>query len=371
MNAFLKKVYYDPNHPAGFGTVTKLFKAALQAGKKYSRKSIRNWLLEQDTFTLFRPQRKRFPRRQTISYGLFDVHQADLADMTRYASDNDGVKFLLVVIDVLSKRAWVEPLKDKRNESLVEAFKKIYKDGSTAPYSLGTDAGTEFTGRAVQDLLKNEYGINHYVLGSSSQKAAVAERLIRTLKTRIRKWMDSQGSSAYVHRLQDFVDAYNSTRHRSIKMKPKDVTFINAGKVFKTLYGNLALRRSHPLRRLPRFAIGDRVRISKYKQAFDKGYEQNYTDEIFTVTRVVKSMPYTYKLKDTYGEPIIGSFYEPELTLTIVNPNKMYRVEYVIKEKGRGKSKQFLVKYRGYSRPEWTKHRPTSLSKKQQKGKRR
>ena len=367
MNAFLTKVYYDPSHPAGFGTATKLFNTAVQAGKEYSKESIRNWLLEQDTFTLFRPQRKRFPRRKTISYGLFDVHQADLADMTRYASANDGIMFLLVVIDVLSKRAWVEPLRDKRNESMVQAFKKIYGEGSTAPYSLGTDAGTEFTGKAVQDLLKKKYGINHYVLGSSSQKAAVAERLIRTLKTRIRKWMDSQGSQVYANHLQDFVDAYNATVHRSIKMKPKDVTFLNAGKVFKTLYGDVVRRKNHPLRRLPRFAVGDRVRITKYKQAFDKGYEQNYTDEIFTVTRVVKSIPYTYKLKDTYHEPIIGSFYEPELTLTIVKPNKAYRVEYVLREKGKGKRKKILVKFRGYSKPEWTNHMPASVSKRQKK----
>ena len=103
MDSYLFDIYYDPKHPAAYGTVDKLYSASRNDGKNYTRESIENWLNKQDTYTLYRPQRRNFPTRKTVAFGIDDVHQTDLGDMSKHARANDGVRFILVVIDVVSK----------------------------------------------------------------------------------------------------------------------------------------------------------------------------------------------------------------------------------------------------------------------------
>ena len=356
MDAYLKRVYHDPGHKAGFATLEKLHDAAKADGKLYKKSAIRKWLQSNDTYTLYKPQRKNFPTRKTVAYGIDDVHQADLADMSNHSKSNNGVTFLLCVIDVLSKKAWVLPLKSKSAASMVKAFKKLYGPrASRVPARLSTDRGLEFLAKNVQSLLKS-FGVHSYVM-HNRQKAAVAERFVRTLKEKIHKYMDSQGSDAYINKLQDFVGAYNQSRHRSIGMAPNDVTFINVSRVWNRLYGKQSAKK----RRGHRFSTGDRIRISEFKRTFSKGYEQNYTDEIFTVSRVLATKPTTYKIMDVYDEVVTGTFYGYEMTPVIVPEDKAYRIEYVVDTKGRGKNKRWLYKYRGYPRTEWSTQSPETI----------
>lgn len=350
MNRFLTRLYYDPANPAGFGTVEKLYTASTKAGKPYTRDQIENFLMKQDTYTLHKPQRVNFPTRKTVARGLHETHQTDLADFSKHAKHNDGYKFVLVVIDVLSKKAYGEAMKDKSNASVIRAFEAIYGDGKAPlPINLGSDRGTEYLGKPVQDYFKRQ-GINHYTL-QNRQKAAVAERLIRTLKSKIYKYMDSKGSERFVDKLSAFMDAYNGTTHRSIKMAPSEVSLENAARVAHTLYGTVSSRNSAAKK--PRYEVGDSVRISAFRYTFRKGYEQNYTDETFVVTRVLSTDPATYELKDYYGERLSGIFYGKELVKVVVEKNKRYRIEYVVREKRVKRKKMYLVKFRGYSRPEW------------------
>ena len=354
MNKFLASVYYDPKSPAGFSTVTKLYNASKRAGKSYSRVDIEKWLRSQDTYTLYKPQRKNFPTRRVKVLGIDEVHQGDLADMSKHATHNDGVKFLLCLIDVFSKMAWVLPLKNKSNVEIVQAFDTLYADEmARVPLKLGTDSGKEFVGKSVREVFK-KYGIHHYTLGNR-QKAAVAERFVRTLKTKLHKLMDSRGSEKYIDELQNVVTAYNATIHRSIKRRPIDVSYANAGKVYKTLYPK---ENKTPK---PKYKTGDLVRISEYKRTFDKGYEQNWTHEVFTVKRVLNTNPITYTLKDYYDENVDGTFYEPELCKVIIPADKVYRIDYVIKEQGKGKNKRWLIKYQGYRKPEWSAIPPDDI----------
>ena len=92
----------------------------------------------------------------------------------------------------------------------------------------------------------------------------------------------------------------------------------------------------------PNFSIGDKVRITKKKKTFEKGYTTRWTEEIFTIVEVKNTLPVTYKIADLNGEEIQGSFYEPELQKT---SQQLFRIEKVIK---RGKKKS-LVKLKGYS----------------------
>ena len=161
-------------------------------------------------------------------------------------------------------------------------------------------------------------------------KSAVAERFIRTLKSKIYKYMASISKNVYIDKLHDIVNEYKNTYHTTIKMKPIDVednTYINTDKEIS----NKDLK----------FKIGDRVRISKHKNIFAKGYAPNWSEEVFVIKKVKNTVPWTYVIYDLNGEEIIGTFYEKEFQKT---SQEEFRIEKVIKRKG----DKICVKWKGY-----------------------
>ena len=122
-------------------------------------------------------------------------------------------------------------------------------------------------------------------------KSVVAERFIRTLKNKIYKCMTSISKNACIHQLNDIVNEYNNTYHRAIKMKPidvKDNTYVNTAKEVND--------------KDSKFKVGDRVRISKYKNIFAKGYTPNRSEEVFMIKEVKNTAPWTYVISDLNGE---------------------------------------------------------------------
>ena len=140
-------------------------------------------------------------------------------------------------------------------------------------------------------------------------KSAVAERFIRTLKNKLYKHMTATGKNVYYDVLDDAVNKYNNTKHSTIKMKPTDVGDNNNN---KRVYIDEHNKKS------ARFNVGDRVRISKLKNIFAKGYTPNWSSEIFIVDKINDTVPYTYNLKDLNDEEILGSFSDRELQKTIL-----------------------------------------------------
>ena len=132
-------------------------------------------------------------------------------------------------------------------------------------------------------------------------KSVVAEIFIRTLKNKLYKHMTAPGKNGYYNVLDDVVNKYNNTKHNTIKMKPIDVGYTN-----KRVYINEHNEKDS------RFKVGDRVRISKFKNIFAKGYTPNWSTEIFIVDKINDIVPYTYNLKDLNDEEIIDSFYDRE-----------------------------------------------------------
>ena len=136
-------------------------------------------------------------------------------------------------------------------------------------------------------------------------KSVVAERFFRTLKNKLYKHMTATSKNVYYDVLDDIVNEYDNTKHSTIKMKPKDVKNDN-----KRVYIDEHNKKS------ARFNVGDRVRISKFKNIFAKGYTSNWSRETFIVNKINDTVPYTYNLKDLNDEEIIGSFYDRELQKT-------------------------------------------------------
>ena len=163
---------------------------------------------------------KNHKKRKVYSSYRDNIWGVDLADMQSISKYNKGIKYLLYAIDLFSKYAWVIPIKDKKGTSIVNAFKKIIS--KRKPNKIWTDQGSEFYTKSFKDILK----INIIKMYSSDNegKSVVAERFIRTLKNKTFKRMTAISKNVYFDVLDDIVNKYNNTVHRTIKMKPIDVT---------------------------------------------------------------------------------------------------------------------------------------------------
>ena len=293
----------------------------------YRRKKKFSTLAEE----LHRPVKRKFKRRQVLVSGIDEIWAADLADMTALSDDNDGYKFLLLVIDTFSKYGWIIPLKDKKGETVAKAIKIIFK-GGRRPKKVWTDKGREFYNKNVMDLIE-------LYSTENEEKSSIVERWIRTMKDKMWKYFTDNNTNTYIDVLPDLLEDYNNTVHSSIKMTPieaskKENEFI----VWKNLYPNRYKKNNIE----PKFSVGDEVRIIKKKKVFEKGYTTRWTEEIFTIREIRETNPITYKLEDLNGEEIKGTFYEPELQKT---EQQIFRIENIIK-KEKGKS---FVKWKGYS----------------------
>lgn len=282
---------------------------------------------------LHKPARRNYPRRKFDVRGLDESWQADLVEMQEYAKENKGYRYMLTVIDVFSKFAWAVPLKSKTGEDVTAAMKSILSQGRV-PKNLQVDRGREFYNKSFQSLM-DKYKINLYST-YSNLKASICERFNRTLKSKMWLQFSLQGNYKWLDILSDLVESYNNTKHRVINEKPKNVSSENEKQILK--------RFSDP-RDLPKkakFKVNDKVRVSKVKHVFEKGYTPNWSTEIFTITKVLKTMPITYKLKDYLDEPVAGCFYSQELAK--VKYPDVYLVERVIRKRN-GKA---YIKWLGF-----------------------
>ena len=273
---------------------------------------------------LHKPIIRKFEKRKVHAAFKDNIWGADLADMQLLSKYNKGIRFLLCVIDVFSKYAWVVPLKDKKGISIATAFQSILKQSNRKPNKVWVDKGSEFYNASFRKWLQD----NDIVMNSTHNegKAVVAEKFIRTLKSQIYKHMTSISKNVYIDKLDDIVNEYNNAYHTTIKMKPidvKDNTYINTDKVTND--------------KDPKFKVGDRVRISKYKNIFAKGYTPNWSEEVFVIKKVKNTVPWTYVINDLNGEEIMGTFYEKEefrrRRVKKISQGE-FRIEEVIKRKG-------------------------------------
>ena len=191
---------------------------------------------------------------------------------------NKRVKYLLCAIDLFSIYARVIPLKNKKGTSIVNAFKKIISK-QIKPNKIWFDQGSEFYNQSFKDFLK----INNIEMYSTFNegKSVVAERFIRTLNNKIFKHMTDISKNVYFDVLDDIVDKYNNTVHRTIKMKPIDVIDDSSAEYNKEFN-----------KKGPKFKVGDHVRIFKYKNIFAKGYVPNWSEEVLIVNKITIKILY-------------------------------------------------------------------------------
>ena len=289
---------------------------------------------------LHKPIARNFRKRRVISYGVDKIWTADLVEIQKYSKWNKGIKYLLMVIDVFSKYGWIEPLKDKKTESVSLAFDKIFKKSKRKPEKLWTDKGSEFISKHFKALLK-KHNITLYHT-QNEEKSSIVERWNKTMKNKMWKMFLANNNTVYWVKLDKLVDDYNNTYHSSIKMTPTEASKKeNEKQVFANLYEDEIYLKP----KKPKFSIGDTVRISKYKRrVFDNGYTPNWTEEVFVIDKLNLTKPVTYHVVDLLGEKVEGSFYEKELQKA---KQQTFRIEKIIRRDN--KKKKALVKWKGYS----------------------
>ncbi|KAJ8913380.1 hypothetical protein NQ315_008772 [Exocentrus adspersus] len=225
---------------------------------------------------LHKPARINFKRRRTVIKGD-DLIQADLIDLISYSKENNGYKYVLIVINCFSKFVWTEPLINKSAQEVANAMNKILQRSKKIPKNLQTN-------------------------------------------------------------MDDIVDKYNNTVHSTTRMKPVKVTARNERSLLKSTYTHLKIANN-----ITKFKVGDHVRISKCREAFEKGYTPNWSSEIFIIRKIRLSNPTTYLLQDEAGKEITGGFYELELQKA-KHPDA-HLVEKVLRKKGN----KVFVKWLGYN----------------------
>ena len=215
----------------------------------------------------------------------------------------------------------------KDAKAITAAFEQVLTTANPRhPRRLQTDMGNEFFNSNFQAHMKR-HGIQHFA-SESEQKAAVVERFNRTIKTKIWTYLSNRGTVRWLDGIQDLVDAYNNSLHRSIGMAPADVQKKDENRLWVRLFGE----KDTYLK--PQVSQGAMVRASSHKTIFDKGYMPNWTKEHFTVSQAVPPKRGTkrrvYKLVDYNDEAVKGSWYPEELQEISDN---QYRIEKVLQKR--------------------------------------
>jgi len=306
---FITNYYKNPNNPGSFSGINSLYSSLKTKFPTLKLSDLKKWGETNKVYTRHFPIRKKITRNQTVVGGINDTFQMDLCDMQALQKENDGYHYLLTIIDVFSKKAFVIPLKNKTGISTLKGIEAGIKILGV-PKRVHTDAGKEFFNHRVTTYFKQN-AIHHYMTNSEN-KASIIERFNRTLKEKMWRFFSFTGDFRYLENLDNIVDSYNNTYHRSIKMAPNLVNKFNVSKVYLNLYG---LNNTNENIYRPKLKIGDFVRISKYKKIFDKGYTANWSSEIFIIYKILFKSEITYLIRDLTekSEQIEGVFYEKEL----------------------------------------------------------
>ena len=268
-----------------------------------------------------------------------DVWAADLVELQEWKNDNKGFRYILNVIDCFSKYAWSVPLKDKKGETALDAFKYIVETSNRKPMYIWVDEGKEFYNKDMTAWLKDENITRYSTHGE--HKSAIAERFNRTLKERMWRRFTAENTRNWIDMLDELLSQYNHSYHNTIRMRPVDASKKeNEFEVWENLF-----RDEEHAKKSNKFKVGDSVRISRIKGIFEHGFLPNWSEQIYKIHKINNSIPVTYILKDLQGELIVGSFYIEELQKT---SQEVYRIEKVLRKKKINGIDHGLVKWIGY-----------------------
>lgn len=346
---YLNEQFFDLENPTSFGGNKSVLLLALRRkfpslSSSAARKFVDIWVRRTREYNLFRKARQRFP---TPHIGVpptanFQFH-IDLADLQQYKDTNKGFRFVLVLIDCLTRYVRLRPLYTKKPSEVSIVLREIFRTGFKPKYLQG-DAGMEFLGRATQSMLKEE-GVRFFV-SQSNYKAAMAERVIRTLKERLSRYFRSSNLPRWYSILPQMEKNLNQSAHRSLHGLTPHAVHANPhlqGMVWERIYEGEE--------QSPRLQEGDWVRIARRRGTFEKGYSTVWSNVVYRIGRIRKGNPPMYVLEDPDDgfEALRGFFNQAEIQ-QVDNPVEApHEIERVIEvEKLASGGRRYLVKWKNF-----------------------
>ena len=314
--------------------LTPIIRSIINKKQQFGLSVNPNEILSQE---LHKPKRVNFERRRVISNHIDHIWGIDLITMIKYSKQNNNYKYILTVIDFFSKYSWCYPLKNKNYNEIINSFKDIFKKSKRKPKMIQSDEGSEFTNKQVQKFF-NDNNIKWYHTYNRDIKCSICERFNRTILNKIYKNFTLNNNTIWIKDLNKLVKEYNSSYHRTIKMKPVDASKKSNENIVRKNYNFEIITNKK------KFKIGDKVRISLLKNTFEKGYTSNWSEQIYVIYDIKSSNVHYYYLKDLNGEKLDGTFYQEELLKTNIKEHDLYIIEKIIKKVGN----KYLVKWRGY-----------------------
>lgn len=341
----LDNTYYSKDSPAFMAGQVAVLREAKKTEKSVRLAHVVEYLHRQDAYTIHKPLRRRFPRNKVVPIWLHTDWACDLVDVASIARHNDGHTFILTVKDMLSRYCWAQPLKNKKPETVVDAFRIIVDEAPRVCWRLFSDKGTEFCGKPMQDFLA-ALDIQHITPATPDTKIGPIENMNRVLKRKLWKMFTKERHHRWIDSLQQVVTGMNNSHCRAINARPVDITPENADALWKRLYGHYMQRGAEK----PHSGLqpGTWVRIAKYKNIFSKEYVGNFTEERFKITNVLDRRPPVYMIEDYNGTPIKGTYYSYELVPVVQDSETVYLIDRIVRKKRTKTGDQLLVDWVGY-----------------------
>lgn len=308
--------------------------------------------LAQVSKELHKPFKKKYERRTVTAKHKDQIWSCDLVDMSAFSKYNNGIKWMLNCVDVYTRYAFSCPMASKSAIDTYAAFVHICSSSGRKPSVMWVDQGKEFYNSIFK---KAGYSVEKGTMYSTfgDHKSVICERFNRTLKTEMWKRLDATNSRAWVPILGELISWYNHKKHSTLGMSPHLASSSKSNQAKIAPIVNPRPLDKEGAKRKPKFDVGSVVRIARIKGVFEKGYEANWSREIFTVHQVripdTKTEPITYKLTDRRGEKLAGSFYTEELQKVDPSVSSTFLVESVLDQKVKDGVPSSLIKWLGYS----------------------
>lgn len=347
----LENNYNTPGHPIAFSGITNIYnfyKGLLSIEK------IKEILSKVENYTLHR-EYKKGQRNPSFSHFKRYQFQMDLVDIQQLAKYNDGVRYIMTVIDTFTRFAFARLLADKKASTVLSAFKSVLKEAKQNPQILVVDRGTEFQNKEFTQFCK-ENNIKLYTPDSSIH-AAYIERFNRSLQGIIYKFMTENETYRFISQQSKFdgqdvkmfgrlMETYNNRKHRMTGTTPMIAETDTSSHI------DIALRMAKYHEKIKQkkqnFFVGDTVRIAIQKGKFSRGYKEQSNQEIFRIYEIKKLKKIPMYFLQTYdnSEKIKGGFYDFELTK--VN-SEVFRIEKILKTRTINGQTQHFVRWKGFN----------------------
>lgn len=308
-----------------------------------------------DTYTKFKPYRKLRHYTPTYVYRRREKFQMDTVLFTApvLVEANGGVKYLLTIIDIFTKKAFCYATKKNDCNTALACLKDLFSKLDQLPQHIACDRGSEFKCKKMLDFMK-EHQVNLYTT-QTERKAAIVERFQLSLQQLLYKLMAEHNTYEWTKYLDTALDIYHARHHRSLGMSPNEAELPgkegdkNRQMIRKRYYQKYRKADQHMAKKKPKFKVGDTVRIAVARSKFQRGYYENFTEEYFTVAKVRTEHPNPrYQLKDLTGEEVNDLFFENELVKFTPPADHRFKIEKVLETKGKGRNEQSLIRWYGW-----------------------